>query len=56
MEELRSHPGAAQRLATAGSCYHPGEEEEEGGGGVAELRLPSGSGNHGRYTHWEQEP
>lgn len=55
MEELRSHPRAAQRLATAGSCYHPGEEEE-GGGGVTELESPSGSGNHDGYTHWEQEP
>lgn len=45
MEELRSHPGAAQRLATAGSCYHPGEEEEEGGG------VPGT-----QITQWQWEP
>lgn len=38
MEELRSLPGATQRLATARSCYHLGEEEKVGDG-IIEVQV-----------------
>lgn len=57
-EELSSHPGTAQRLAIAGSCYTLGKRRGRKGSVevvLLGLRLPRGNGNHGGYTHREQE-